>query len=421
MKKKEPKIVIKKKRNVTAKEVNTSDNVLTTIAKSKHAKFGSPSGLYALEKCPGKIAFGKDLPELPISEYALEGTVFHEIMDKAFPLYLDDNLKEIEKLLQDVEYDDMPEYVWLTLEEVRKKWEKFKSKHEHATYYLELKVQINEDIYGTADVVFTGINKKTGKINVVVTDYKYGKGVPVLADENLQGIAYLIGALKTLKIDTASLDQAIVIIAQVRLDGGWSQFVVKGKELTTWEEKISSIVQVAKDTYEGKLPIKLSAGSHCRFCKCAPVCPEQKKEHYDLVVQDAGELPIEEAVKKLTLDEQVNLFLKKAYVEDFLDAVTKNLKNALETGISHPAIKLIKTSGRRGWKKDTQTIAEELIKIGCKDPFSRKLRGITEIEKELGKNTINDFVELSQGKIEVVRAEDKRIGIDIHEIKELPE
>lgn len=382
----------------------------------KHAKYGSPSRLYALEQCPAQVSFGKDIPDPPPSEYAAEGTVFHGYMEEFLPHFLTGKRSTV----MCVEYPDMTEYVLESRRIFKEKYDSFCAKHTDVKIYYELQVKINEDIFGTSDVVLVGTNKKTKKTDVVALDWKYGQGVGVKAEENLQGIAYLIGAVKTLKLK--NLGTLVVIIAQVRLEDGWSQYVIKADELPAWEKRITGIATKVRAIYEGYLPINgnMKAGSHCRFCKAKDVCPEQKKEHYDVVVGNAEELPLEDAVRKLTLDEQVEIFLKKKSIEAFLDAVAANLNAAFSAGVTHPKLKLIQKKGRRKWIDiPDEKIAKKLVKKGIKDPWDRKLIALTKAEK-LCKN-IDDLVEISAGATELVSVEDKRVALVTNEPQELPE
>lgn len=385
---------------------------------AKHAKFGSPSGLYAIEKCPGKIAFGMDIPEPPSSEHALEGTEFHKHMELYSPLFLEERGDEVVDYLQSIEfkYEDMEFYLWESLNELDKLWKSFTSKHNKCEKYFELKINFGEDVYGTSDVVFVGVNKKTGKTDCVCIDWKYGKGVRVSAEENLQGIAYGIGAVNTLKLSNVGV--CMVIIAQVRLNN-WSRFTFEGDEIGMWRRRIEEIVQKAKDVYEGKLPLleNMAAGEHCRFCKALSVCPKQKELVMGAVESKLEELPLEELVKKLTLDEQVSIFLKKGLIEDFLEAVAKNLNHALQTGAEHHAVKLVRTNGRRGWKEEVT--AEDLIAAGIKDPYEKKLIGITKAIKQVGENGIKNLLTTPEGKIELVRADDKRPAIACSRLENL--
>lgn len=382
----------------------------------KHDLFGSPSSLYRVEKCPGSIAYGKDIPDPEESEFAKEGTVFHHFMELcSLPYFIDDH-KKVSKILETcTEYEGMKDHVYDTLAKLKEIWNRFREKQANCRHYFELEVNP-----GTSDVVFVGQNVKTQTMTVLPIDYKYGMGVPVKAHENLQGIAYALGAIRTLGL--TNVGTVMIIIAQVRTDPEWEKnnYVIKGSDLPMWQERVTGIVSKAKAIYEGKLPMleNMAAGDHCRFCKCAAVCTVNKKEAHEVLALTAQDLPLEELVKKLTLDEQVDLFLKKSRIEDVLKAVAGNLHRAFETGITHPKLKLVRTNGRRKWKEDID-VADGLKKLGVVDPWQKKLKGLTEIEREVGKGKLDGLTETPAGKIELVEVSDKRPPVMIAQAKEL--
>lgn len=408
------------------------------IASKQHAKFGSPSTLSRTEKCPAWIAFGKDIPEQEEGEHAIEGTTFHDFMEQCLPPYLAGDHKKVALILKGcTEYEDMETYVWDTLAKVDNLWKRFREKHAKCRCQVELEVKINDDCFGTSDVVFDGINIKTQKTSILTIDYKYGMGVHVAAKENLQGIAYLVGAAKTLNISYDKIGVGMVMIAQMRVNPDWENenFIVKGEEFQKREDEILKIVAHAKKLYEGvgiadpaHIQDNLHAGDHCRFCKCQAVCPTRKASTLDQLTSTATELlvtedlPLEDQVKRLTLQEQINIFLKKSHIEDFLKAVASNLHHAFESGVTAPELKLIRTNGRRKWSEehDPEHIAEALEQLGVIDPWQKKLKGLTEIEREIGKGKIDELVEQGEGKIELVLASDKRQAIQIAQAEELP-
>lgn len=400
---------------------------IESIVAKVHALFGSPSTLSRTEKCAGWIAFGKDIPEPGQSESAAEGDEFHDYMEKASPEYLANNHKKVAAILKACTlYADMEGYVWDALAKLNDIWNRFREKHAGCKHYFELKVKLSDDCFGTSDVVFVGKNIKTGKMSILVIDWKYGLGVYVSAHENLQGIAYLLATAKTLEIKPEDIGVGMVIIGQVRLNEEWEkeQYIVKGEAFPQWEKQILGIVASAKAIYNGEQPIEgnLHAGDHCRFCKAQGVCPARKEATFDSVTVTASDLPIEEQVKKLTLDEQVAIFKKKSHIEDFLKAVASNLHQAFLTGVAHDDLKLIKTNGRREWKYDDEVIATELTNLGLTGVWKKKVIGLTQAEKELGKDKgkIAYLLETGEGKIELVEASDKRPALKIDELKELP-
>jgi len=398
------------------------------MKKKTHAKFGSPSSLKRLKECPGVLAYTKDMPALPSTTYSVEGDVFHDEMETYLPKALTE--KSIKPYVGPKNYPDMAAHVTATAEKVAALWDSFCEKHNNCSVAYEMQVAIDDDTFGTSDVIFTGLSKKTKKTDVIVLDYKYGAGIRVYANENLQGIAYGIGAVKTLKLPFSEIGKLMVIVAQVRVDDEWEKnnYVVAGTELQKWEDEIVTIVSLAKATYEGKVSMRLSAGAHCKFCRADGNCKAQEEEVMNTMQStlpdEIDDAPIIEKIRAMTLDEQVELFKKKTYIEDILNAVSINLMAALQNGASHKDIKVVRTAGRRGWIKKEERIVSALKKKGVKekDMYNKKLVGIGEIEKLLGKGNIpKALVQLGTGKQELVSSADPRDAITCSEPDEFVE
>lgn len=387
-----------------------------------HAKFGSPSTLFRSEACPGWVAYTKDMQvdEAPPSEHALEGTEFHHCMEQAMMIWAskqDAAWDDIQALTKDSKWEEMDHYVLSTTKEMIKKITQFRKTHVTTTVKYEQRVNLTKDIFGTADFIIYGTNKRSGKTDIVVIDYKYGKGVRVNAHENLQGLAYLCASIKTLKLK--NIGHALFVIAQVRLDDGWTDVVYTMDELEIWQSKIIHIVDKVKNIYNGKesLDGNLHAGSHCRWCVADGNCIAQKAATYDLVEKTATELDINTLSKHLTLDQQVDILLKKKRIEEFLDAIAMNVQKTLQSGVTHPLVKIIQTKGRRAWDKSVK--AEDLEELGVVEPYNMKLKGITDVEREIGKGKIDHLTVIGEGKIEVVPTSDTRPGIVATEAREL--
>ena len=397
-----------------------------------HATFGSPSGMYALEKCPGKLFLSKGLKQVPATEYSIEGTFFHDQIERLIPAALNGKpyLRMICKVPQ---YPDMHIHIKASLEKVTDYWKRFKLKHVDCSFYVEFRATLDKkmDIWGTSDVVFVGKNKNTKKIDILILDWKYGQGVIVKAFENLQGITYALGTIKTLGFPYSAIGNAMIIVGQMRLEDGWSDYTVKGSELQGWEDKIKAIVHKGTDIYNGKLDVvgNINAGEHCRFCPANywNTCSARKKLAYDAIVLDAEEFEltpemIQDKIKSLTLDEKVDLFLKKSVIEDILDANAKDLNRLISIGVKHPKLKIVQKRGHRSWKFDEATTIKKLKALGIKKPFKEPgVIGIVEAESILGAKKIEKLVKKSEGRKEIVRATDHRESILIDEPEELPD
>lgn len=390
-----------------------------------HAKFGSPSSLHRTEKCPGWVAYTKDMPAPPPSEHAEEGTYFHEKMEELLPIFIEDPKDSwIKDTLKEVaaKYADMPEVIESTLVRMKRHWDNFCATHTECKLETEVPLVVNDDCYGTGDVVYTGKSKATVKWDTEPYDYKNGAGVMVDAENNLQLIAYMIGAVKRLKIKREELGNVRGVIAQVKFEDGWSEINLSLQELRVWKDKISNIVQLAKDMSHGGTPVVLNPGSHCRWCPADGKCIAQKKACYDEMALTVSEFPtdVETFARKLTLDEQVQVYLKTSQIKGFLDAAALNIQRALEMGEEHPDVKLIRGNGRREWSQDEFYVATRLKAAGVEEPFEKKLIGIGKADDLVGKEVVDELTSKKPGELKVAPATHKSPAVIMGKIEELP-
>ena len=99
-----------------------------------------------------------------------------------------------------------------------------------------------------------------------VTDFKYGKGVPVSADNNPQMMLYALGALAEYSIfyPIATVKMTIV---QPRLDSISEFELTPLTELLAWGESIKPVAQMA---WNGQG--EFAPGDHCQFCRAKALC-----------------------------------------------------------------------------------------------------------------------------------------------------
>jgi len=398
-------------------------------APKTHATVGSPSGMKALAECPGKLWFCRELPAEPESEYAIEGTRFHHYIETIVAMRLAAKTvfkAEVEEALQECP-EDMTTYVHESTAKLMGLWERFCSKHDDCRYLIEERVKLNEDVFGTADVIFVGKNKRSGKIDLVLIDWKYGQGVLVEAFENLQAITYALCAKQQLALPASSIGMVVVIIAQVRIQDDWekNQYRLEGDELDMWEIKVLEIVAKAKRQLSGAEPPLLQAGDHCRFCRGLATCPAVRSQRFDEVANTATELDSEAVLDArlaaTPLAQLVQIFSKRKQVEKFLAAVGEHLHELLARGEAVDGVKLVAKAGRRAWdaKQDESILAKELIKLGVKTPWKQALIGITEAEKQVGKGKLGSLTVVGDGKREVALSSDPRDAVAIAPLTEL--
>lgn len=240
-----------------------------------------------------------------------------------------------------------------------------------------------------------------------IVDLKYGKGVPVSAEDNTQMRLYALGALNTFGV-LYGFDTVRMTIVQPRLDSV-STDEMSVEDLFAWGESIKPTAALA---YRGGG--EMHAGVHCRFCPARCTCRSLAEYELELVKDDFTS-PVEledwETSEIVCRAKEIISWLRD--VEEFA------LEQAVSFGKSWPGLKLVE--GRSNRKiTDTVAVAETLQEEGytSDDLYKpQELQTLTALEKLVGKKRlaqlIGEYVEKPAGKPTLVPESDKRPAITI--------
>jgi len=382
----------------------------------------SPSSAYRNFQCKGAIAWIKHTnSKSKVSVYAEEGTLFHEHIKNATEALLEKSEFE----LSDISDKEMREHVIKYIEEINKVVNSFAKTHHGIKFHIEKRITYNRDFWGTGDLIITGWHKENKKIlDAIIIDAKYGKGVEVEAEDNEQLMAYVVCAQKELGV---LFDRVFAFIYQPRTPGeAFSRWVVDRKTILAAErgyvvnqEECLRLIDKSEET----ILKELVPGDHCRFCpaKQENKCPkylENLNASQLKVLDNVPEVPV---IKELTIEQKVEIFKRRKMIKNFMDEIASELLILANSGTKVPGHKIVEGKRSRKWRsdKDMHEIGRKLIHKGATDPFIEKLKGITEIEKEIGKGKIEDLVELSKPGYQLVPDEDKRNGIQSIALQDL--
>ncbi len=251
------------------------------------------------------------------------------------------------------------------------------------------------DGFGTGDCVLIA----DGMLHVV--DYKHGQGVLVEAEGNPQMMLYALGALELFDgiydISTVSMT-----IYQPRRENVSTHTVFK-ESLYQWAEDVLRPASEQAHAGEGAF----RCGDWCRFCKAKSECRARAEGNMALARYDFRKPP-------LLTDAEIESILARV---DELIAWAADIKEyALQAalrGKRWDGWKLVEGRANRRYT-DEQAVAQAVIAAGY-DPYESTLRGITAMEKALGKTTFHELlaplVEKPQGKPALVPQSDKRPAI----------
>ncbi|MDR3565544.1 MAG: DUF2800 domain-containing protein [Negativicutes bacterium] len=376
---------------------------------SKHALLSASSAKRWMS-CPPSARVESAMPEQQ-SLFATEGSFAHDVAH----MLLVEQLGRMDaaglaewkvQLAADALYTkDLLDYVQIYVDLVVEKINAARAVSRDAVILLEQKLDYSPWApggYGTGDVVLYA----DGFCEVI--DLKYGKGVPVSAEENPQLRLYGLGALNREDVHLYSIDAAIMTIVQPRLDSITSETLAV-TDLLTWAE--TEVKPKAQLAYAGKG--EYCAGNWCRFCKIKHTC--RARADQALVLESFGR-----AKPHLLTVPEVAAILGKA---DLLMAWAADVKSwALEQAekhrVSYPGWKMVEGRSNRAYT-DRQQVESRLLDAGYMAEVIHKypeLLGITEMEKLLGRKQFAELLEglvtKPSGKPTLAPIDDKRPAIN---------
>lgn len=303
-----------------------------------HARLGASSSARWM-KCPGSLAFVETLPEFlrdTSSEFATEGTLAHEAAEHCLRTGEDSSDSDVQLYVDTVRSLVGP----------------------YSVLYIEEKVQIGEDLFGTADSVIS--NPIDGELTIVDLKFGIGKGVEV--ENNSQLLYYLLGAVKKLG---DHFDKLTMMVVQPRCEhhaGPVRSWTIGMDELHAFEKKLMAAVE---ETRKPNAP--LVASKDCQFCQAAATCPALKKS----LIEGMANPVLAEALKAAE-----NLGMWRA-------ALNRVAFKSLISGHPIQNLKLVEGRSTRKWSDATGAAAE--LKDRPEAFTEPALKSVAQIEKILKK------------------------------------
>lgn len=371
-----------------------------------HARL-SASGAKKWINCPGSIQLEENFEDKP-SQFAEEGTNAHALGEAKIRLATKEyNRTKYHNAIRNLEItEDMEDYAESYKNYVIKRYNSALQKTPDAILMLEQRLDFSKyvpDGFGTGDAVIIA----EGKLEII--DLKYGKGVEVSAVDNPQLRLYALGAYEAFDM-LYGFDTVEMTIYQPRLDNISSESISVA-ELLNWGESVKKAAQLANDDSV----IECVAGKHCDtgFCKARPVCRAYAEERQKMAVYDF------KPPAMLTVAEIADIIEQSASLEKWAKLVCDYaLEQAYKHGVEYPGYKVVEGRSNRKYSKPDSEVAKILTDNGYQesDILVHKLKGITDIEKLLGKKTfaevLGSYVVKPPGKPTLVCSEDKRPAIN---------
>lgn len=351
--------------------------------------------------CPPSVRLTENMPESQ-SEFAAEGTLAHELAElklrKKFEVMSKSKYtKALEVIKADPLYNaEMDGYTDEYLDFVLS----LAHKYDKTKPYIVIEKQLNyshiaKDGFGTSDCVLLCKN------DLHLIDLKYGKGVPVSAENNPQLKLYALGAIAEYSL-LYGIENVFLHIVQPRTEEGSSSWEISANELIAWGEGIKPIAELA---YNGEGEFK--CGEWCKFCKAKATCKARAENFFSL--ESTAAMP-----KELLSDSEIGDALIRAQtLKNWVTDLEEYALNAILTGTDIAGWKAVE--GRSNRKISDVDGAFEVLKSNGYDEallYERKPIGITDLEKLVTKKKldelIGDKIIKPQGKPTLAPADDKR-------------
>ena len=358
----------------------------------KHALL-SASSAHRWISCPPSALLSKKFEDSS-SSFAQEGTDAHTLaqhkLEKLLGLPTRDPTESLS--FYDEEMNDHAEnYAAFVLEQV----EKAKETCVDPQVLIEQKLDFSRYVpegFGHVDCLIIA----DGTLTVI--DYKYGLGIKVSAEKNPQMFCYALGGL-ALFDGIYDIDNVRLVIYQPRREN-ISEYTISKSELIQWAEDVLSPTAELASKGEGEY----KAGEHCQFCKAKATCRKRAEYNLELAKYDF------EVPATLDHDEIAAILVKADELVSWANDVKEYaLKEALN-GAKFEGFKLV--AGRSNRKYTDEAAAADLVIAAGKDPFEKKLLGITAMTALLGKKAFEDILGgltyKPPGKPVLVTADDKR-------------
>lgn len=421
--------------------------------------YWSASKFESLMLCPGKIVLEDGAPD-NTNAYAAEGTAAHQVLTWALQedrpaaayigrqIHLDHLGKPCEPVAADYTFtvdEDMAEHVQVCVDYC------VDLRGDDGVLFADIRVNyssyldVAEDTaWGTADVIIARGEE------LIVVDFKYGRGVEVDAEKNPQMSLYGLGALQAYNGLVADFTRVRMAISQPRVKRAPSEWACSVDELEAWGRStarsavFSCLTAIEYGREErGDDPkwedlFLRPAEKACKFCKAKATCPALRNAVAESTTFSTPATPDEFAEAEVetskesmaaAVPEWIAASLSKVdLIEDWCKAIRAEAERRLFAGEKVPGFKVVQgKKGNRQWAD--AKVAEETLKtmrVKLEDMYDFKLISPTSAEKLAKAGTIGprqwpklkDLITQNDGKPHVAPDSDSRPALVVTPVVE---
>ena len=366
------------------------------MEEKRHLLFGGSSAHRWL-RCAGSIKLCETLPPQVETEPMKRGTRAHRLLEWALNNKRSSviNCKGKCLVAHDPIFDgDDVEAVQVALDYVQD----ILTAHPDATMYVERRVELSDEVGGTADVVIYVPSLKL----LYVIDYKHGVGIFVSAFDNKQ--LKLYGCATVLGFIEGEVETVQCVIIQLRSFVGQPVRMAQTMtpaDLLLFVDEVEQAVKLAKSTKAPFVP----GEEQCYDCPAAPFCQPLNNAVVDGMTfgptwerpDVTGNVPDTYAGTTLTIPSANairnnpkilgEVLSAAGIIRAWLGAVEDQAEAHLRAGQALPGFKLVETRPRKKWANEVaaREFLESETLLGVDDYMPREMLTVTQVATLLKK------------------------------------
>ena len=373
-------------------------------AERAHALLSASASIRWLN-CTPSVRLEEQFPETT-STFAEEGTLAHEIAELKLRKYF---VEPITQRTFNTRLNKMKKHE-LYQEEMQKHTDSYLEYLQGIALalstppYVAVEKRIDYSAYapegfGTVDCLIIAGD------TLYVTDFKYGKGVAVSAENNSQMKLYALGAFREYSF-LYPIQTIKLAIIQPRLNS-ISEFEMSSDELLQWGESIKPTAQQAFNGEGVFVP-----GEHCKFCRAKAQC-RARAEQYTALEDFTDKQP------PLLANGEIGPILEKAkHIKNWVSSLEEYALAESLKGNEIPGWKAVEGRGSRSFT-NIDSAFDHLKKNGIDEAllFDRVPLTVPKIEKVLKAEEFRSlleepgFVQKTTGKPTLAPASDRRKAV----------
>lgn len=366
-------------------------------AERTHRRF-SPSQAERFRACNGSTNLLKRVPPMPPTEWSIEGTKAHTVLEAA----LRHRVRRAKEAHEDYselcceELNTVNNHFYYSIQVALNHVYAILDEHPDAVMWIEQYVDppvssAPGEAGGYCDIVIYVPSTRT----LYVIDYKHGAGITKAVKDNKQVMQYANGVLfqDNPLVDPDDVDTVVLTIMQPRAfhpDGAVREYEVTPGEL------YADLMQLDEDIAANLKPTATlvpddngKTTDHCRFCDAKTICPAREAAAVKAVGAMYKSIP---EIKRpdlpvaatLDIDRLAYISFHAPMLRKFLDDVDNHIEQLIRNGYHVPGKKLVEVNAQRRWYGEPDDVAKKvaaLAGVPIDDVMEKRIIPITSAEK----------------------------------------